>query len=110
MGGYVAALLITLVIEVPLYAGVLVGGLHEGKFRAFKLAAGVNLATHPALWLVLWVIGGTAPAPGLTFTGLLVACVVEWAILSYILRNHRITIAVTAVIANFVSAIVLLTL
>jgi hypothetical protein len=108
MGTYVAALLLTLVIEVPLYAGVLVGGLKVGKFRAFKLAAGINLATHPALWVIFWLISGTAPGPSLTFSGLLAACVIEWAILAYLLRRDRIVLAITAVVANTVSAVLLL--
>jgi hypothetical protein len=108
MGRYIAALLLTLVIEVPVYAGVMVGGLNQGKLRAFKLAAGVNLATHPALWVIFWLISGVAPGPSLTFSGLLAACVVEWAILAYILRRYYAALAVTAVVANTISAIVLL--
>ena len=60
---YLGALALTLAVEVPLYTLALryAWGLPTG--RAVRLAAGVNLATHPVLWwsLALWPPGSAYP-------------------------------------------------
>jgi hypothetical protein len=71
------ALLLTLAVEVPLYTAALTVLRLAGPWRAVLLGVLVNLATHPALWLLL------APHPGAAklWTAEALATAIEAAIL-----------------------------
>jgi hypothetical protein len=71
MGAYLAALLLTLAIEVPIYTATLgpltrlLGGSVPPWTRALVLGVAVNLASHPVAFLVVFpvlrhLIGSTA--------------------------------------------------
>ena len=77
---YVAALGLTLLVEVPLYTAALVGWLRLTWRPAFALAIGVNLATHPLLWWSLRPWAGDAQYPWLLAGAEVAVCAVEWAL------------------------------
>ena len=54
MTGYLAALLLTVGVETPLYALALRRLLGERGRRRYLVAAAVNLSSHPLTWLVLY--------------------------------------------------------
>lgn len=74
---YAAALALTVAVEVPLYVGGLLALRLAGTLRALVVAVGVNLLTHPLLWLAL--VDGATPARVLAAEGCV--CVVEGAVL-----------------------------
>jgi hypothetical protein len=96
---YALALVITLTVEVPIYFFVLrAAGLLRG--RRLLAGVGVNLATHPVLWLVVsarpgWFLGAEAGV-----------CVVE-ALLLWLLAGRRdaVLLSVSAVTANTASVL-----
>jgi hypothetical protein len=92
---YVVALALTLAIEVPVYAVAL-------RFRsAWALAVLVNLATHPAVWLLL--ANGASQA---TFVLVeLAAWLVEFGLLWAFLRSSAPILLATAILANSLSCL-----
>jgi hypothetical protein len=97
----IAALALTLLVEVPLYAVGLVGLGLARPARAVALGVVVNLATQPALW---WLL---APAPSLArLAGAEAAvCAVEAALLCLALRTRSALIAVVSVGVNAASVL-----
>lgn len=109
LGGYAAALGLTLAIEVPGY-GALLWRLGVRPRTAVLAGAGVNLLTHPPLWFCVrqyqHVTGGYAVA---FLAGEAAVCVVEWLLLAGALRGHRLragTLAAVSVAVNAASAAV----
>lgn len=91
---YAAALGLTLLIEVPIYAFAL-------RRRALLPAIAVNLVTHPLLWLVL-----PPSASLIAFAGAeLAVWTVEFGLLLAWLRRDWPTIAATAALANSLSCL-----
>lgn len=91
---YVAALGLTLLIEVPAYALVL------GRAASIP-AVIVNLATHPLLWFGL----GATPSIGAFASAELLAWTVEFGLLLLWLRRDPVTLAAAAVLANALSCL-----
>ncbi|MEV8515038.1 hypothetical protein [Dactylosporangium sp. NPDC051484] len=96
------ALLLTLVVEVPLYTTALVALRLAGIRRAALLGVLVNLVTHPALWLFL------APHPGAArlWSAEALATAVEALILIKAINRDKALLAVTAVGANASSLLI----
>jgi hypothetical protein len=72
---YAVALAITLAVEVPIYGVVLHLARLLPGWRGLGAAVGVNLATHPLLWLVL------STHPGWFIPAEAGVCLVEAALL-----------------------------
>lgn len=70
MSPALAALALTLAVEVPCYLAGLTALRLAGPVRAVLVAVGVNLLTHPVLWLVL------APRTGVAAVLVAEVCVV----------------------------------
>jgi hypothetical protein len=96
-----AALALTLVVEVPLYTAGLVGLGLARPARAALLAVGLNLLTHPAVW---WAL---APRPGPLRFGAaeLAVCAVEAGLLWLAIRRDPGPLAVVSVGANAASVL-----
>ena len=95
----VAALGLTIAVELPLYVlglGVL---RLAGPVRALLLGVGVNLLTHPVLWFVL------APDPTAVriVVAEVVACLVEAAVIWLVVRRDGALLVVLALGANAAS-------
>jgi hypothetical protein len=97
-----AALGLTVAIELPWYVLGLVGLRLTGAWRAALLGVGVNLVTHPALW---WLL---APRPALALFAVaeLAVCAVEALLLWCWLRRDLALLAVLSVGANATSVLV----
>jgi hypothetical protein len=97
---YPLALVITLGVEVPIYAGVLsYAGILRG-WRAIAAAVGVNVFSHPLAWLVLM------PRPGWLLTVELAVCVVEAGLLWLLARRRAAgVLLLSAVVANTASVL-----
>jgi len=96
---YLAALALTLAVEVPLYVAALVWTWRIPMRRAVLLGVAVNLATHPALWWGLHFLRGVPALLGAE----LAVCVVEWLLLYWRLRRDPALLAVVAFGANAAS-------
>lgn len=106
---YVLALVITLAVEVPIYLAAFhylrgVGSGHDGRilpgWRGLVAALAVNLATHPALWLVL------SARPTWFLMAEAVVCLVEGGLLWLLARRRDLgLLLVTAVVANTASVL-----
>ena len=97
---YLLALAITLAVEVPLYVVV----LRLARLLPLRLslagAVGVNLLTHPLVWLVL------SAHPGWFLPVEAAVCLVEAALLWLLVRRRDlVTLLVTAVAANTASVL-----
>jgi hypothetical protein len=104
---YPAALALTLVVEVPAYlvalscAGVQLG--RTGRSGLLLAAVGVNLATHPVVWILLAHAG---PAYGMAFFLVEAAAWVgETALLWLVIRRDPALIALVALVANLASVL-----
>jgi hypothetical protein len=104
---YPAALALTLVVEVPVYlvalsaAGIRLG--RTGRPGLLLAAVGVNLATHPVVWVLLAHAG---PAYGTVFWLVEAAAwVVEAALLCLVIRRDPVLIALVALVANLASVL-----
>lgn len=95
---YTLALMITLAVEVPIYLGVFrAAGLLPVR-RGLVAAAGVNLLTHPPLWLLV------SAHPGSALAAEAVVGLVEASVLWLLVRRRDTgLLLVTAVVANAAS-------
>jgi hypothetical protein len=101
---YLAALGLTLLIEIPVYASVLRGGLSIGARRGLAAGAAVNLISHPLAFLIVM----PALARPLGFFAALVLVeagvwVLESALLWLWLRRDLDLLSLAALLANAVS-------
>ena len=96
-----AALLLTLAVEVPLYAAALIALRLCRPALAVATAAGVNLLTHPALW---WLL---APQPSVARVAAaeLAVWVAETALLWLVVRRRPGVLAVVSAGANAASVL-----
>jgi hypothetical protein len=94
---YALALALTLVVEVPVYAGVLAVARLAPWHRAAVAAVVVNLVTHPLVWWLLTAY------PGLFVPAEVGAWLVETALLVAWLRRDAPLLALTALTANLAS-------
>lgn len=60
MTGYLAALLLTLAVEPPLYALALRLGLHVRPRRGYAEGLLANVTSHPLTWLVLFPLASSS--------------------------------------------------
>lgn len=60
MSGYLAALLLTLAVEPPLYALALRRGLGVPPRRGYAEGLLANATSHPLTWLVLFPLAGSS--------------------------------------------------
>jgi hypothetical protein len=96
---YPLALALTLVVEVPVFVVVFqFAGLLPG-WRAWTGAVGVNLVTHPVVWLLL------SARPGWFVPAELGAAAVEALLLWAWTRRDLALLALTAVVANTASVL-----
>jgi hypothetical protein len=98
---YPLALLLTLTIEAPVYVPALVRGLGWDPWAAVGAAVGINLITHPLVWLIL-------PSGGRAYWTLLPvvevgAWLVEFALLAVVARRRYAMLLMTALLANAAS-------
>ncbi|MFB4318680.1 hypothetical protein [Actinomadura sp. 21ATH] len=104
MTGYPAALALTLAVELPVYAVALRALLGVRAAAALAMAAGINLVTHPVVWLTL---GAAARFHGGYEIVLLPVEIAAWlteaAILYALLRRRGRDLAGVAVAANAAS-------
>jgi hypothetical protein len=94
---YPLALVITLAVEVPIYLVVFRAARLMAGWRGVGAAVGVNLATHPVLWLTVsahpcWLLPAEAAV-----------CLVEAGLLWCIARRDAVLLLVTSVAANSAS-------
>jgi len=105
---YLLALALTLAVEVPVYAVALRAAHLLPLGRAVVVAVGINLATHPVVWLVL-VRAGSAywPLFGVVEVGAVLA---ETALILPWVRGDRTVVGLAALVANTGSCLAGLTL
>ncbi|MET7418180.1 hypothetical protein [Dactylosporangium sp. NPDC005555] len=98
----IPALLLTLAVEVPLYALALTTLRLAPLKRAVLLGVLVNLLTHPVLW---WFL---APRPGAArfWSAEVVVVLVEAAVLYTISRRDPVLLLVTSLGANAASLLI----
>ncbi len=95
---YALALAVTLLVEVPVYVMALRAGGAASGWRAFAAALGVNLVTHPLVWLV---VSGAGSAYWASFAAAeVLAWLIESAILLVWLRRDPVLIGLVALVAN----------
>lgn|GEM_PF-1603605 len=82
---YPTALVLTLLVEVPVYTVALAAATPATVRRAAAAGAAVNLVTHPALWWFLHALHGAARAPAFAVAEALV-CLAEGALAARLLR------------------------
>jgi hypothetical protein len=100
---YLLALAVTLAVEVPLVTLALAGVWRIPWRRGVAAAVVVNLATHPVLWwsLVPWTDRSWYAAA--LATAEVLACVVEFALLTRVVGTDRRLLAVLCVGVNAAS-------
>jgi hypothetical protein len=81
LGEYLPAFLVTLAVEVPIYAAVLTAVLGVGWRRAVGIGCAVNLVTHPLAWWFLRRLTGAA-YPYFLVAVEAAVCLVEWLLLA----------------------------
>jgi len=91
---YPLALVITLVVEVPVYLVVFRFAGFLAGWRGFAAAVGVNLATHPVVW---WILSSH---PGWLVPVEAAVVAVEAALLFALVRRQAALLALTALVAN----------
>jgi hypothetical protein len=97
---YPTALVITLVVEVPIYLAVFAVARLLPGWRGLSGAAGVNLLTHPVLWLVV------SAHPGWLAPAEVGVCLVEAALLWLLARRRDAgLLLLAAIVANAASVI-----
>jgi hypothetical protein len=102
---YAAALALTLAVEVPVYAVMLVTGWRVPWRRAVALAVAANLATHPPLWWLLLPLTAN-PSYGWILLGAEAAvCLAEWLLLVVSLRRRDPLLLAPSVAANATSVL-----
>lgn len=97
MTGYLAALVLTVGVETPLYALALRRLLGERRRSRYLVAAAVNLSSHPLTWLVLYPLVSNLVA----VEAFAVAWEAVW--LWAWLRREPAVLAATALVVNGVS-------
>jgi hypothetical protein len=95
------ALVLTLVVEVPLYTAGLVGLRLARMRRAALLGAVLNLFTHPILW---WSLAPRPALPRFVVAEVLVGAA-EAALLWAVLRREPVGLAALSVAANTASVL-----
>ena len=104
---YPLALLLTLTIEAPVYVPALVRGLGWDPWAAVGAAVGVNLVTHPLVWLILPSGGGGHNAYWTLLPVVEVgAWLVEFGLLAALARRRYALLLMTALLANAASLVV----
>lgn len=98
----IPALLLTLVVEVPVYALALTALRLAAPARALLLGVAVNLLTHPLLW---WFLAPRPPA-GRFWGAELAVVLVEAAVLYATCRREPILMLVTSLGANALSLLI----
>ncbi|MGI5246109.1 hypothetical protein [Dactylosporangium sp. CA-139066] len=96
------ALLLTLLVEVPLYTAALTLLRLAGWRTAILLGVLVNLVTHPALWLFL----NPHPDAWRFWSAEIVATAVESLILMKAIKRDKALLAVIALGANASSLLI----
>lgn len=95
---YLAALGLTLLVELPVYLLVLRQFL--AWLPALRLGVVANLATHPLVWWILDRFGAT----GLAFVGCEVgAWLAETLLIAAVVRRDIAVVGLTALVANTAS-------
>jgi hypothetical protein len=104
---YLAALGLTLIIEVPAYAAILERGLRIGARRCLAAGAAVNLVSHPVAFLI--VMPALARPLGF-FPALIVieagVWIAESTLLWLWLRRDVDLLALAALLANVASLVI----
>ncbi|NUP45910.1 MAG: hypothetical protein HOW97_01140 [Catenulispora sp.] len=95
---YPVALFLTLVVEVPIYATVLIVAGLTSRRAAALLGIGVNLLTHP----VVWALTGSGSLLVLAAAEL-GAWLVEAAVLYAVIRREAVLLFALALCANCAS-------
>jgi hypothetical protein len=95
----VAALGLTVAVELPLYVLGLVALRLAHPWHAVLLGVGVNLLTHPVLWYVL----APDPTASLIIVAEVVVCLVEAAVIWLVVRQDGPLLFVLALGANAAS-------
>ena len=101
---YPAALALTLLVEVPVYAVALTTASPAGARRAAAAAVMVNCVTHPPLWWFLRQAHGTAYGPAFAVAESTV-CLVEGLLLARLLRLRGPVPYAASVAANAASVL-----
>src|SRR6266508_4602033 len=102
---WLAALALTLAVEVPLYASVLRLAWGIRLRDAAGLGAAVNALTHPVLWWSLAPWTGRPWYPWLVAGAEVVVCAVEWLALAVLVRRDRLALAALSLGANAASVL-----
>jgi len=97
---YPQALALTLIVEVPVYVLAMRGARLISGWRAVAVAVGVNLVTHPLVWLTLTRIDGSRPAFLAAEVG---AWLAETALLYLAVRRDLALLCLAALVANTAS-------
>lgn len=95
---YPVALLLTLAVEVPIYAAVLISSELAPRRTAVVLAICVNLLTHP----VVWALTGSGSSVMLA-TAEIGAWLVEAAVLYAVIRREAVLLLALSLSANSAS-------
>ena len=102
--GYLAAFGLTQVVEAPVYVGLLVCLLGVPWRRALGASLGVNLVSHPLLFLVFVPVTDAVMHPT---AGIIAAEALVWwaetAMLATWLRRDYAALAATSLLANATS-------
>lgn len=93
---YAVALALTVAVEVPLYVSGLLALRLARPLRALVVAVGVNVLTHPVLWLAL--VGDATP--GRVLAAEVCVCIVEGAVLRMVVGRDGGLTLLLAVGAN----------
>lgn len=96
---YGLALALTIAVELPLYVAALLALRLAGPVRALLLGVGVNLLTHPVLWLVLLDTDSRVRV----LVAEVVVCVVEAAVIRVVVGRGAPLTLLVAVGANAAS-------
>lgn len=96
---YGAALALTIAVEAPLYVAGLLALRLAGPLRALLVAVGVNLVTHPLLWLALV----QAATPARVLAAEAGVCLVEAAVIRVVVGRDTALALLLAVGANAAS-------
>ena len=104
---WLAALVTTLAVEVPLYWLVLAHFCKLERLRSLALAVGVNAVSHPLLWFALLpALGPVVGPPADLLVGEGVVVALEASILVLAVRRERVALLAFAVVANAASLLV----
>ena len=99
----------TLAVEVPIYGLALIAAGVSWR-RALIVGVGVNVVTHPVLWLGLRSVVDRPAYPRIMLLAEVGVCLVEWGLLAWWTGRRRSTdpalLAALAIAANAASTLV----